>query len=366
VSVNTAALADPLLISRLAERFGSQCVVVAVDGKRVGEKVLAVTHGGRKVTEREIGEWVAEAEARGAGEILLTSVDADGTQEGFDLPMLRAVRQVTKLPIVASGGAGKLRHFAEAVTESGADAVLAASVFHDRVFTIGEVKKALASRGLPVRLPTGSPLPGVRFGKTGLVPVLVRDAGNGQVLTLAWANAEALEKTATTGLTHFFSRSRKSLWRKGDTSGNTQRVVSISLDCDGDAVLYDVVPSGPACHLGTRSCFAPMLNVGAPPVPKETIDLAPLFEVVARRKAKPETGSYTNELLTAGLVRIAQKVGEEGVETALSAVTGDDDALAGEVADLLYHVVVLLAARGVPASAVEKKLAGRRVAKKAK
>jgi imidazoleglycerol phosphate synthase cyclase subunit/phosphoribosyl-ATP pyrophosphohydrolase len=370
VAVNTAAVAEPELVRRLSEKFGSQCVVVAVDGQRVREgdgsvRMVVTTHGSRRITSRGVVEWAAEVARLGAGEILLTSVDADGTREGFDLEMLRAVRAAVEIPVVASGGAGKLAHFVTAVREGGADALLAAGVFHQRVFTIGEVKLALASAGIPVRLaggataaPAASGLP-VRFDESGLVAVVVRDVRSGEVLTLAWADAEALGQTRATGFSHFFSRSRKKLWKKGETSGNVQRVVSISVDCDGDAVVYDVVPEGPACHTGSRSCFQLVETLdAAAAVP--TLDLGPLFAVVADRKRNPVPGSYTNRLLADGIPKIAKKVGEEGVETALAALVEDDDALAGEAADLLYHLAVLLTARGVAPADVEKKLQDRR------
>jgi phosphoribosyl-ATP pyrophosphohydrolase/phosphoribosyl-AMP cyclohydrolase len=203
----------------------------------------------------------------------------------------------------------------------------------------------------------------LRYDANGLVPVIMRDVVTGNVLTLAWANAEALAKTRETGLAHFYSRSRKALWQKGETSGNVQRVVGISLDCDADAVLYDVRPSGPACHTGADSCFSRVetfdtFEPGAGP--SDALDLTELFAVVRARKEAPVAGSYTNELLEAGVARIAQKVGEEAVETALASVTGDAKALAGEAADLLYHLAVLLTARGVAPGEVAAKLTERR------
>ncbi len=351
VTVNTAAVGDPSLLSRLSAQFGAQCVVLAIDGKRVRSadgdvRMMVTTHGGRKVTERTVVAWAAEAAAAGAGEILLTSVDADGTQEGFDLEMLRAVRGVVDVPVVASGGAGELDDFARAVLIGGADAVLAASVFHDRVFSIVEVKAAMRRAGLAVRpVPRATPLQ-PRYDANGLVPVVVRDVETGDVLTLAWANAEALEKTRETGLSHFYSRSRKALWKKGETSGNVQNLVGISFDCDRDTVLYDVRPVGPACHTGARTCFTRVDTLEPGTGEAGRLDLTALFATIADRRDNPQKGSYTNTLLDAGTARIAQKVGEEAVETALAAVGGTDEALAGEVADLLYHLAVLLTARG--------------------
>jgi cyclase len=152
VSVNTSALQRPELISEAAEAFGSQCVVVAVDAKRDGPgKWRVYTHGGRKPTERDAIEWIVEAAKRGAGEILLTSMDADGTCGGYDLQLTRAVSEAVGIPVIASGGAGELQHLADVLREGLADAVLAASIFHFGKHTVAEAKEHLAAQGLPVR-----------------------------------------------------------------------------------------------------------------------------------------------------------------------------------------------------------------------
>jgi cyclase len=152
VSLNSAALAEPELLSRCADRFGTQCVVVAIDAKRVNGRWEAFAAAGTKPTGRDAVEWAAEATTeRGAGEILLTSIDRDGTGEGYDLELLRAVSEATTVPLIASGGAGTLQHFADGLTEGGADAVLAASRFHFEEITIADVKAFLAERGIPVR-----------------------------------------------------------------------------------------------------------------------------------------------------------------------------------------------------------------------
>jgi phosphoribosyl-ATP pyrophosphohydrolase/phosphoribosyl-AMP cyclohydrolase len=188
----------------------------------------------------------------------------------------------------------------------------------------------------------------LRFDDRGLIPVVVQDVGSGAVLMLAYADREAVEKTLETGQAHFWSRSRRSLWKKGETSGNTLQVIDVTVDCDGDALLVRALPAGPACHRGTRSCFEPN------PARLELGWLAAVLE--SRRGADPET-SYTARLLARGIERIAQKVGEEGVETAIAAVSlatrgdGEDGerrtGLTGEAADLLYHLLVLLQASGV-------------------
>lgn len=153
ISVNSAAVKDPTLISRAAERFGSQCVVLAADAKlRPDGHYEIVVEGGRKYTGIDLLEWVVEAEKRGAGEILLTSMDADGTKEGFDLPMLQKVTEAVHIPVIASGGCGSLAHFAEVFEKTDADAALAASLFHFGELTVGQVKEYLHGKNIPVRL----------------------------------------------------------------------------------------------------------------------------------------------------------------------------------------------------------------------
>ena len=153
VSLNSAAVRHPELITEGAEAFGSQCIVLAVDAKRCGtDKWEVYVHGGRTPTGIEVLDWVRTAAELGAGEILLTSMDADGTKNGYDIPLTRAVAEAVKVPVIASGGAGKLEHFYDVLTEGKADAVLAASVFHYKEFTIRQVKEYLRSKGVEVRL----------------------------------------------------------------------------------------------------------------------------------------------------------------------------------------------------------------------
>jgi cyclase len=158
VSINTAAVRHPHILTRAAERFGSQCIVIAVDAKRVSHdppRWEVYVNGGRTPTGQDAVEWTVRAVELGAGEVLLTSMDADGTLAGYDLALTRTVAEAVPVPVIASGGAGNLDHFAQALTEGKADAALAASLFHDRVMSIGEVKAHLAARGVPVR-PTES------------------------------------------------------------------------------------------------------------------------------------------------------------------------------------------------------------------
>ena len=149
-AINSAAVRTPDLINEASRRFGAQCVVIAIDARRAGDRYDVFLNGGRVPTGLDAVAWAKEAQARGAGEILLTSMDTDGTKDGFDLAMIRAVCEVVNIPVIASGGAGTLEHFYQAI-DAGASAVLAASVFHYKTFSVGEVKRYLLSRGIPVR-----------------------------------------------------------------------------------------------------------------------------------------------------------------------------------------------------------------------
>jgi phosphoribosyl-AMP cyclohydrolase / phosphoribosyl-ATP pyrophosphohydrolase len=183
----------------------------------------------------------------------------------------------------------------------------------------------------------------------GLLPAVIQHAGSGKVLMLGYMNAEALEQTLKERRVTFYSRSRQRLWTKGESSGNYLSVVDLVADCDSDAILVQAEPAGPTCHLGTESCFAGAGRTTA----ERLVFLATLEEVIARRIEERPDDSYTTRLYGEGPGRIAQKLGEEGLELALAAVSRDDDAVLSESADLLYHLLLLLKSRGLSlASAV--------------
>jgi len=191
-----------------------------------------------------------------------------------------------------------------------------------------------------------------KFGADGLIPAVVQDARTREVLTVAYMNQEALQRTVERRETWFWSRSRKELWHKGETSGNLQTVVNVHLDCDADAVLVEVEPKGPACHTGAYSCFGVE--------PRIEGVLADLYKLIEQRKELRPEGSYTTYLFNSGLDKILKKVGEEATETVVAAKNPDAERLTLETADLLYHVMVLLVERGVDLSDVIAELKGRR------
>lgn len=204
----------------------------------------------------------------------------------------------------------------------------------------------------------------LRFDADGLLPAVVQDARTGEVLTLAYVNRASFARTLETGETWFWSRSRGELWHKGATSGNTQRVVEMRLDCDGDALVLLVEPRGPACHTGARSCFAgggsgEEGSVAPPSNDALGAALDELYATIERRRDKLPKNSYTTYLFTQGIDKILKKIGEESAETIIAAKNGEATALAAETSDLLYHLMVMLVERRVPLGAITAELRGR-------
>jgi phosphoribosyl-AMP cyclohydrolase / phosphoribosyl-ATP pyrophosphohydrolase len=207
------------------------------------------------------------------------------------------------------------------------------------------------------------PAPPLRFDEQGLLPCVMQDARSGEILTLAYMNEEALRRTLDTGEVHFFSRSRRELWHKGETSGNTMRLRQLRYDCDADALLALVDPAGPACHTGERSCFHRRAGVAQSaarePSPEAFEALPGLERTLTARAAERPAGSYTAELL-ADPPRIGEKLREESSEAARAAASESPERLAEEAADVLYHLEVLMLSRGVPFAAALDVLNGRR------
>lgn len=197
----------------------------------------------------------------------------------------------------------------------------------------------------------------LKFDEKGLIPAVVVDAASGRVLMLAYMNRESLNITLEKKLTCFWSRSRQSLWLKGETSGNFQHVVSITADCDRDALVVRVRPDGPACHLGTESCFE------YPVLEDESGEFSPeaLMKLIDGRRTNPKEGSYTSYLFAKGLDKILKKVGEESTEVIIAAKAEDKKETIYEIADLAYHVMVLMTQAGITLGDIERELASRHV-----
>ena len=201
----------------------------------------------------------------------------------------------------------------------------------------------------------------IKFDEKGLVPAIAQDAKTGRVLMLAYMNAESLQMTLDSGYATYFSRSRQQLWRKGETSGHTQRVLEMCYDCDGDALLLTVEQEGPACHTGEISCFYnPILTADADDLPPTAGVVQQVYDVICDRKEHPREGSYTNYLLDKGVEKICKKVGEEASETIIAAMKRSKPEVCYEAADLVYHLLVLLFEQGVTPDDLWTELARRR------
>ncbi|GEB35165.1 MULTISPECIES: bifunctional phosphoribosyl-AMP cyclohydrolase/phosphoribosyl-ATP diphosphatase HisIE [Brevibacillus] len=205
----------------------------------------------------------------------------------------------------------------------------------------------------------------LRFDENGLIPVIVQDAQSKAVLTLAYMNEESFLRSVETKETWFWSRSRQELWHKGATSGNTQRIVSMQVDCDSDALVVQVVPNGPACHTGAYSCFSGELLAGEKELEKGEAGerfaiLGELEELIAKREAERPEGSYTTYLFEKGVDKILKKVGEEAAEVIIAAKNRSHEELRYEASDLLFHLLVLLREQKLPLDDVLAELRGRR------
>ena len=198
----------------------------------------------------------------------------------------------------------------------------------------------------------------LKFDENGLIPAIVQDYVTHEVLTLAYMNAESLRITLAEGRTCFYSRSRKCLWRKGETSGNVQEVISMAADCDGDALVVQVKKAGPACHTGEESCFFEDIYVNEDSRP---FSLAGLMDVIEDRKAHPKEGSYTTYLFEKGLEKILKKVGEECTEVLIGGAKGDKAETVYEIGDLTYHVLTLMVEMDISLEEVVRELAKRHV-----
>ena len=197
----------------------------------------------------------------------------------------------------------------------------------------------------------------LKYNSAGLIPAIVQDHYSKKVLMLAYMNAESLEITINEGKTCFWSRSRKCLWRKGETSGNTQQVVSIRTDCDKDTLLIDVIKNGPACHTGSETCF--FEDIVKPEV--EEFSYEGLYEMLVGRKVEKKEGSYTTYLFEKGIDKILKKVGEECTEVIIGAKGGDKEETVYEIADLLYHITVMMIEMGISLEEVTAELAKRHI-----
>lgn len=344
VSIGSAAIADPEFVKAAVEKFGGHTIVAAIDIQWDDEDqaFYVYSHGGTKRTDWKAFDWLLECEKYGVGELLITNKNRDGVQNGFDLEFLSEAAKIVDTPIIASGGAGTIEDFVDLFEKTPVTAGLAASIFHNGTVKIADLKTELMAAGIPL-----VPATGPDFAKgNGLISVILQDSCTQQVLMNGYMNKEAYQRTLQDNVVWFYSRSKERLWKKGETSRHYQYVDQMSLDCDRDALLVQVTPAGPTCHLNRPSCFE-----------QDYFNLATLFQTVENKVKKPEEGSYTAYLAKEGLDKILKKCGEEMTEVVIAAKNADRDELIAETCDLIYHTFVLLAQQGVSLEDINRKLA---------
>lgn len=336
VSIGSAALNNPDFLKQLTTQFGSEAIVSSIDAKKVDGQWMVFGGGGQQKTGKELMAWAKEVERLGVGSILFTSIDHDGSQAGYAVEALAKLKEAVSIPIIASGGAGKLSHFVEACNLGKADAVLAASLFHFDIIEVAQLKFALRAAGVEVDL--ASSFKNLTWDSNGMIPAIIQDVDTDLVLMLGYMTEESLSKTLETGKVTFYSRSRQKLWTKGEESGNFLNLMEMRVDCDRDALLVKAKPQGPTCHLGSATCWR-----------ENKVDKNFLFSLESllkeRVKSSPEE-SYTASLFAAGKEKMAQKVGEEAVELVIEALGNNNTLFLNEAADLMYHYLVLLLGRG--------------------
>ena len=338
VCMKRAPLDNIEIVREAADRFGSERIVVTIDLSECKNPV-------------EYGKTLKKA---GAGEIfLIHNNKVDNYEE-----LVKNIREEIGLPVMASTYSVEPEEIAKILKSTGAESI---SLYNLEQHDVMEIKQNCRENNIAVNLYESSlPFSDFKLNEQGLIPVIAQHYKTGEVLMLAYMNEEAYNKTVRTGRMTYYSRSRNELWTKGETSGHYQFVKALTIDCDNDTILAKVSQIGAACHTGSPTCFFTDL------VRKEYNDTNPLkvfmeeYDIIQERKNNPKEGSYTNYLFDKGIDKILKKVGEEATEIVIAAKNPDPEEIKYEIADFLYHTMVLMVERGVTWEDVIKELADRR------
>ena len=358
VIIGTKAVENPDFIKAAIDRFGAEHIVVGVDAK----DGLVAIEGWEKVSDKTALSLALAMKDIGVQTIVYTDISKDGMLAGPNVEQTKILSDKTGIDIIASGGMScmdDLTHINDAGIHG---AIIGKAIYEKRI----DLKEAvnLFESGASYSKASAMPKADISFkdlklDANGLIPVVVQDYVNGEVLMLAYMNEEAYNKTLETGIMTYYSRSRQELWVKGLTSGHFQYVRSIEIDCDNDTLLAKVKQIGAACHTGNKSCFYRNL------VSTEYAQTNPLkvfnnvMSIIEDRKQHPKEGSYTNYLFDKGIDKILKKCGEEATEVIIAAKNPDPEEIKYEISDFLYHVMVLMVLKGVTWEDIVKELANR-------
>ena len=358
VIIGTKAVENPDFIKAAIDRFGAEHIVVGVDAK----DGLVAIEGWEKVSDKTALSLALAMKDIGVQTIVYTDISKDGMLAGPNVEQTKILSDKTGIDIIASGGMScmdDLTHINDAGIHG---AIIGKAIYEKRI----DLKEAvnLFESGASYSKASAMPKADISFkdlklDANGLIPVVVQDYVNSEVLMLAYMNEEAFNNTLETGIMTYYSRSRQELWVKGLTSGHFQYVRSIEIDCDNDTLLAKVKQIGAACHTGNKSCFYRNL------VSTEYAQTNPLkvfnnvMSIIEDRKQHPKEGSYTNYLFDKGIDKILKKCGEEATEVIIAAKNPDPEEIKYEISDFLYHVMVLMVLKGVTWEDIVKELANR-------
>lgn len=338
ICMKRAPLEDINIVRDASERFGSERIIVTIDLSECDSPV----------------EYAALLKKYGAGELLLIGNNKVDDYE----KLVTTIRNEVGLPVIASTYATNPNDIASVMKSTGAEAV---SLYNPCKHDVMEIKQVCRAEKIAVNLFESSmEFSEFKLNESGLIPVIAQHYKTGEVLMLAYMNEEAYNKTIRTGKMTYYSRSRQTLWTKGETSGHFQFVKSLTIDCDNDTILAKVSQIGAACHTGSPTCFFKDL------VRKDYNGTNPIkvfmeeYDIISDRKNNPKEGSYTNYLFDKGIDKILKKVGEEAAEIVIVAKNGDHDEIKYEISDFMYHLMVLMVQCNVSWNDIMKELADRR------
>ena len=338
VCINSAAVANKEIVREVSERFGSERLIIAID----------------LCTMKEPVEWAKEVVRLGAGELLLLH----NNQVPNYIELVKEIKKVVPVPVIVSSYSTDAKELADIVEKTGAESI---SLYNLEQMDVMEIKQVFAKEHIEVNtFQSAVPFDEFKLNSEGLIPCIVQDYKTSEVLMMAYMNRESYEETIRSGRMTYYSRSRQELWKKGETSGNAQYVKELILDCDNDTILAKVSQVGVACHTGSRSCFFTEL------VKKEYDSTNPLtvfedvYQIIQERKKNPKEGSYTTYLFEKGIDKILKKVGEECTEIVIAAKNPDAEEMKYEISDFLYHLMVLMAERGLEWKDITDELVERR------
>lgn len=358
VIIGTKAVENPDFIKQAIDKFGPEHIVVGVDAK----DGLVAVEGWEKVSDKTALSLALAMKDMGVQTIVYTDISKDGMLQGPNIEQTKLLSDKTGINIIASGGMSCVQDLKN-INDAGIHGTIIGKALYENRINLKDAVDMFESGSSVIeaskKLNTSLSFSDFKLNSDGLIPVVVQDYVNNEVLMVAYMNEEAYNHTVNTGVMTYYSRSRQELWIKGMTSGHIQYVKSLTADCDYDTILAKVSQIGAACHTGNVSCFFNEI------VKKEYMEKNPLkvledvYAIILDRKANPKEGSYTNYLFDKGLDKILKKIGEEASEIIIAAKNPDSADIKYEISDFMYHMMVLMAEKGVTWEEITQELSQR-------